>query len=58
MAGSRSWTSARQPFLLETSRPCAFAAGDVSAGSIERVASAVGDGATAVQFVHECLKHM
>jgi len=58
LAGSRSWTSARQPFLLETSRPCVFAAGDVRAGSVKRVASAVGEGAMAVQFVHECLKHM
>ena len=58
LAGSPSWTSARQPFLLETSRPCVFAAGDVRAGSVKRVASAVGEGAMAVQFVHECLKHM
>jgi len=58
LAGSRSWTSARLPFLLETSRPCVFAAGDVRAGSVKRVASAVGEGAMAVQFVHECLKHM
>ena len=58
LAGSRSWTSARQPFLLETSRPCVFAAGDVRAGSVKRVASAVGEGSMAVQFVHECLKHM
>jgi len=58
LARSRSWTSARQPFLLETSRPCVFAAGDVRSGSVKRVASAVGEGAMAVQFVHECLKHM
>jgi thioredoxin reductase (NADPH) len=58
LAGSRSWTAARQPFLLETSRPCVFAAGDVRAGSVKRVASAVGEGAMAVQFVHECLSHM
>ena len=49
---------ARQPFLLETSRPGVFAAGDVRSGSVKRVASAVGEGAMAVQFVHECLKHM
>jgi thioredoxin reductase (NADPH) len=47
-----------QPFLLETSRPGVFAAGDVRSGSVKRVASAVGEGAMAVQFVHECLKHM
>jgi thioredoxin reductase (NADPH) len=58
MAGSRYWTSGRQPFLLETSRPGVFAAGDVRSGSVKRVASAVGEGAMAVQFVHECLKHM
>jgi len=52
------WTSARQPFLLETSRPGVFAAGDVRSGSVKRVASAVGEGAMAVQFVHERLKHM
>jgi thioredoxin reductase (NADPH) len=55
---SRYWTSGRQPFLLETSRPGVFAAGDVRSGSVKRVASAVGEGAMSVQFVHECLKHM
>ena len=58
LARSRYWTSARQPFLLETSRTCVFAAGDVRSGSVKRVASAVGEGAMAVQFVHECLRHM
>jgi thioredoxin reductase (NADPH) len=58
LAQSRRWTSARPPFLLETSRPGVFAAGDVRSGSVKRVASAVGEGAMAVQFVHECLKHM
>jgi thioredoxin reductase (NADPH) len=58
LARSRYWTSGRQPFLLETSRPCVFAAGDVRSGSVKRVASAVGEGAMAVQFVHECLRHM
>jgi thioredoxin reductase (NADPH) len=58
LARSPYWTSARQPFLLETSRPCVFAAGDVRSGSVKRVASAVGDGAMAVQFVHECLRQM
>ena len=50
------WTARRQPFLLETSRPGVFAAGDVRSGSVKRVASAVGEGAMAVQFVHEYLK--
>ncbi len=58
LAHSPRWSSARQPFLLETSRPGVFAAGDVRSGSVKRVASAVGEGAMAVQFVHECLKHM
>jgi thioredoxin reductase (NADPH) len=44
--------------LLETSRPGAFAAGDVRSGSVKRVASAVGEGAMAVQFVHEYFKQM
>ena len=42
----------RQPLLLETSRPGIFAAGDVRSGSVKRVASAVGEGAMAVQLVH------
>ena len=58
LASSQYWTSVRQPFLLETSRAGVFAAGDVRSGSVKRVASAVGEGAMAVQFVHECLKHM
>jgi thioredoxin reductase (NADPH) len=58
LAHSPYWTSVDQPFLLETSRPGVFAAGDVRAGSVKRVASAVGEGAMAVQFVHERLKHM
>ncbi len=58
LARSPRWSSTRQPFLLETSRPGVFAAGDVRSGSVKRVASAVGEGAMAVQFVHECLKHM
>src|SRR5262249_37671249 len=55
---SASWTAGREPFLLETSRPGVFAAGDVRSGSIKRVASAVGEGAMAVQFVHEYFKEM
>jgi thioredoxin reductase (NADPH) len=53
---SPAWTARRQPFLLETSRPGVFAAGDVRSGSVKRVASAVGEGAMAVQLVHEYLK--
>jgi thioredoxin reductase (NADPH) len=58
LARSPYWVSGRQPFLLETSRAGVFAAGDVRSGSVKRVASAVGEGAMAVQFVHEHLKHM
>jgi thioredoxin reductase (NADPH) len=46
---------ARRPSRLETSMPGVFAAGDVRHGSVKRVASAVGDGAVAVQLVHEYL---
>ena len=48
----------RPRFLLETSRRGVFAAGDVRSGSVKRVASAVGEGAMVVQFVHEYLKGM
>jgi thioredoxin reductase (NADPH) len=58
MSQSTHWNIRRQPFLLETSRPGVFAAGDVRSGSVKRVASAVGEGAMAVQFVHEYLKEM
>lgn len=56
LADSPDWTLKRQPFLLETSRPGVFAAGDVRSGSVKRVASAVGEGSMSVQFVHEFLK--
>jgi thioredoxin reductase (NADPH) len=49
------WPLRRSPFLLETSRPGIFAVGDVRAGSVKRVASAVGEGSMAVQFVHKVL---
>jgi thioredoxin reductase (NADPH) len=55
---SPNWTARREPFLLETSRPGVFAAGDVRSGSVKRVASAVGEGAMAVQFVHAYLREM
>ena len=45
----------RPPFMLETSRPGVFAVGDVRAGSLKRVAAAVGEGSMAVQFVHKVL---
>jgi thioredoxin reductase (NADPH) len=56
LASSPHWTAKRTPFLLETSTPGVFAAGDVRASSVKRVASAVGEGSMAVQFVHEHLK--
>ncbi|HKD95016.1 MAG TPA: FAD-dependent oxidoreductase [Gaiellaceae bacterium] len=52
---SPGWPLERHPFLLETSMPGVLAAGDVRHGSIKRVAAAVGEGATAVQFVHRLL---
>jgi thioredoxin reductase (NADPH) len=53
VAKSPHWKPNRPPFLLETSHPGVFAAGDVRSGSVKRVASAVGEGAMAVTFVHE-----
>ena len=50
------WPLARAPYLLETSRPRIFAVGDVRGGNIKRVASAVGEGAIAVAFVHQVLR--
>jgi thioredoxin reductase (NADPH) len=50
-----AWTSRRPPYLLETSRPGVFAVGDIRSGSVKRVASAVGEGSMAVQFVHRVL---
>jgi thioredoxin reductase (NADPH) len=49
------WREPREPFLLETSVPGVFVAGDVRHGSVKRVASAVGEGSIAVQFVHQYL---
>ncbi|HEX4440244.1 MAG TPA: FAD-dependent oxidoreductase [Thermoanaerobaculia bacterium] len=58
LVNSSRWSPKRPPFLLETTRPGVFAAGDVRSGSVKRVASAVGEGAMAVQFVHEYLKEL
>jgi thioredoxin reductase (NADPH) len=49
------WKLPRDPFLLETSLPGVFAAGDVRTSSVKRVASAVGEGSIAVQFIHRYL---
>jgi thioredoxin reductase (NADPH) len=48
----RTWPLARSPFLLETSMPGVFAAGDVRHGLAKRVASAVAEGSVAVQLLH------
>jgi len=50
-----TWKEPREPFLLESAVPGVFVAGDVRHGSIKRVASAVGEGSIAVQFVHQYL---
>jgi len=50
-----SWPLTRAPHLLETNRPGIFAVGDVRGGSMKRVASAVGEGSTAIAFVHRVL---
>jgi thioredoxin reductase (NADPH) len=50
------WPLARSPYLLETSLPGVFAVGDVRSGNLKRVASAVGEGANAVAFIHRVLQ--
>jgi thioredoxin reductase (NADPH) len=54
----KGWNLDRQPFLLETNIPGIFAAGDVRSGSVNRVASGVGEGSIAIQFIHQYLKRM
>jgi len=49
------WKSDRDPYLLETTVPGIFVAGDVRHGSVKRVASSVGEGSIAIQFVHQYL---
>jgi thioredoxin reductase (NADPH) len=51
----KGWTPNRDPFLLETNVPGIFAVGDVRHGSVKRVASGVGEGSVAVQFIHQYL---
>jgi thioredoxin reductase (NADPH) len=51
----RNWEGSRAPFLLETSMPGIFCAGDVRHDSIKRVSSGVGEGSMAIAFVHEYL---
>ena len=52
---AKGWNLERDPFLLETNVPGIFAVGDVRHGSIKRVASGVGEGSVAVQFIHQYL---
>src|SRR5438270_490479 len=51
----KGWELDRDPFLLETNVPGLFAVGDVRHGSVKRVASGVGEGSVAVQFIHQYL---
>ena len=51
----RVWKERREPMPLETSSPGVFAAGDIRAGAMNRVASAVGEGSMVVRFVHDYL---
>ncbi|HWX08689.1 MAG TPA: NAD(P)/FAD-dependent oxidoreductase, partial [Gaiellaceae bacterium] len=53
-----AWQLEREPFLLETSVPGIFAAGDVRADSIKRVAAAVGEGSISVHFIHQYLANL
>jgi thioredoxin reductase (NADPH) len=50
------WPLARSPYLLETSRPGVFAVGDVRSGNLKRVASAVGEGSSAISLIHQVLR--
>ena len=52
----KDWPLRRDPYLLETSLPGIFAAGDARQGAVRRVASAVGEGAIAVSLIHQYLK--
>jgi len=54
-AFAKMWKEKREPWALETSVPGIFAAGDIRAGAMNRVASAVGEGSMVVRLVHEYL---
>jgi thioredoxin reductase (NADPH) len=54
----KGWLPERDPFLLETSVPGIFVAGDVRHGSVKRVASGVGEGSIAISFIHQYLSHL
>jgi thioredoxin reductase (NADPH) len=55
---SLGWALTRPPQMLETSLPGVFAVGDVRAGNVKRVASAVGEGAISVHLVHRVLAEL
>lgn len=55
---NKIWKLQRDPYLLETSSPGIFAAGDVRAGAMNRVASAVGEGSMSISFVHKYLSEI
>jgi thioredoxin reductase (NADPH) len=57
-AEGTTWPVGRAPFLLETSRPGVFAAGDVRSGSVKRVTAAAGEGSMAVRLAHEHLEDL
>lgn len=54
----KGWTLERAPLLLETNVPGIFVAGDVRRGSVKRVASGVGEGSIAIQFIHRYLSEV
>ncbi len=56
--GARAWPLSRPPQMLETSLPGVFAVGDVRAGNVKRVASAVGEGAISIALVHRVLAEL
>lgn len=53
--GAAKWPLGRAPYFLETSLPGVFAVGDVRAGNIKRIASAVGEGSVAISLIHQVL---
>jgi thioredoxin reductase (NADPH) len=53
-----AWPLSRPPLMLESSLPGVFAVGDVRAGSVKRVAAAVGEGATSISLVHRALAEL